>query len=180
MAVVSSQKMASALERALPISEDEYLHTSYHPDCDFVDGLVLERPLGQFDHANLQRILVGLFFVHGSAWGVLGLPEQRLRVRPGKYRVPDLLAVPANYDRSQQIVIAAPLLCIEIVSPDDRMPRILERCWEYCELGVPETWIFDPETKRVFIAKDHTLAEAFGTLQCGQIEIDPVSVFETM
>lgn len=170
----------ATLELALPISEEEYLSTSYHPDCDFVDGIVLERPLGQFDHANLQRILVGLFFVNGSAWGVLGLPEQRLRVRPGKYRVPDLLALPANYDRSQQIVTTAPLLCIEIVSPDDRMPRILERCWDYFELGVPETWIFDPETKRAFVARDHILAEAFGKLHCGAIEIDPASVFATL
>ena len=121
--------MATAIE--LPISEEQYLTTSYHPDCDFVDGFVLERPAGQFDHANLQRILVGLFFVNAKAWGVLGLPEQRLRVRAGtdraasKYRVPDLLALPLTYDRSRQIVQMAPLLCIEIVSPDDRMPRIL-------------------------------------------------------
>ena len=169
-----------ALAFDLRISEDEYLSTTYHPDCDFVDGLVLERPLGQFDHANLQTLLAAIFVNNRRTWNVLGLVEQRLRVRPGKYRVPDLLALPINYDRSQQVVTTAPLLCIEIVSPDDRMPRILERCWEYFELGVPETWIFDPESKRAFVATDHTLVESSGILRCGQIELDSVAVFEAL
>jgi Uma2 family endonuclease len=170
----SRQEMASAL--VLPISEEEYLHTSYSPDCDFVDGLVLERTLGQFDHSNLQRLLVGLFFLNEKKWAVLGLPEQRLRIRTGKYRVPDLLVVPLDYDRSP-IVVVAPLLCIEILSPDDRMPRILERCWEYNEIGVPESWIFDPETKKAFIAKDHAVTVAPDLLRCRQIEISCADLF---
>jgi hypothetical protein len=28
------------------VSVEEYLHTSYQPDCDYVDGEVLERNLG--------------------------------------------------------------------------------------------------------------------------------------
>ncbi len=172
--------MATKLLPDLPISEAEYLSTSYHPDCDFVDGIVLERPLGQFDHANLQTLLAAIFVNNRRAWNVLGLVEQRLRVRPGKYRVPDLLVLPADYDRSQQVVTVAPLLCIEIFSPDDRGARILERCWEYFELGVPETWLFDPETKRAFVTKDRTLTEASGKLHCGQVEIDPAALFATL
>jgi hypothetical protein len=33
----------------LPISVSEYLHTSYRPDCDYVDGVVEERNLGELD-----------------------------------------------------------------------------------------------------------------------------------
>jgi hypothetical protein len=33
------------------ISLEEYLHTSYHPDCDFVDDHIEERTLGESDHA---------------------------------------------------------------------------------------------------------------------------------
>ncbi len=170
--------MATIPNLVLPISEDEYLHTSYSPDCDYVDGIVLERNFGQFDHAFLQRFLAALFFNHEREWEVLGLPEQRLRVRPGKYGVPDLMALPLDYNRAQ-IVSIAPLLCIEILSPDDRMPRILERCWEYNELGVPETWIFDPETKRAFVGKDSTVTEmpACSILRCGKITISLMELF---
>jgi hypothetical protein len=34
-----------------PISLSDYLRTSFHPDCDFVDGEVVARILGEFEHA---------------------------------------------------------------------------------------------------------------------------------
>jgi len=169
--------MATALVPSI-ISEEEYLHTSYRPDCDFVDGLVLERNLGQFDHSLLQTFLASLFWINRKKWGVLGLVEQRLRFRRGKYRIPDILAVPLDYDRSQKVVSIAPLLCIEILSPEDRMPRILERCADYHALGVPETWIFDPETRQAFISKDLAVAQVTADfLRCGKIEISRDELF---
>ena len=43
----------------LPIDEPlvtvgEYLRTVYEPDCDYVDGRVEERNVGEFDHGLLQ------------------------------------------------------------------------------------------------------------------------------
>jgi hypothetical protein len=35
------------------ISIEEYLRTSYHPDCDYVDGEIQERNLGEREHARL-------------------------------------------------------------------------------------------------------------------------------
>jgi len=160
------------------ISEEQYLHTSYRPDCNFVDGVVLERNSGQFDHSFLQPLLTSPFWNNRKNWGVLGLVEQRLRVRRGKYRVPDVLAVPLDYDRSQKVAAIAPLLCIEILSPEDTMPRILERCADYHALGVPETWIFDPETKQAFIARDLTVKQVTADLlRCGKIEFNLDELF---
>ena len=36
------------------ISVEEYLATSYRPDCDYVDGRIEERNLGELDHSSLQ------------------------------------------------------------------------------------------------------------------------------
>ena len=36
------------------ISVAEYLNTSYRPDCDYVNGEVRERNLGEMEHARLQ------------------------------------------------------------------------------------------------------------------------------
>ncbi len=33
---------------ALLVSESEYLHTVYEPDCEFVDGEVIERNAGEY------------------------------------------------------------------------------------------------------------------------------------
>ncbi len=45
--------MATAVH--IPVSE--YLRTMYHPDCDYVDGEVLERNLGEQTHGLVQAAL---------------------------------------------------------------------------------------------------------------------------
>jgi hypothetical protein len=40
------------------ISVSEYLKTTYRPDCDFVDGRIEERNVGEHDHAALQAALI--------------------------------------------------------------------------------------------------------------------------
>ena len=163
------------------VSLEEYLHTTYRPDCDWIDGELRERNLGQFDHANLQTVLGGIFFLNQRKWKVRALTEQRLRITSKRYRVPDLLVVPADYDRSP-IVSIAPLLCIEILSPDDTIREIVERSEDYLSLGTPEVWIFDPAKKRAYVqsAKGLHEADAAGTLQCGAIEISLPELFQQL
>ena len=36
-------------------------------------------------------------------------------------------------------------LCIEILSPDDRISEVFANCEDYHAWGVPTTWILDPE-----------------------------------
>ena len=36
------------------ISVEEYLNTSYDPDVEFVDGVLVERNVGDEDHSNVQ------------------------------------------------------------------------------------------------------------------------------
>jgi Uma2 family endonuclease len=166
---------------AQAVSLEEYLHTTYRPDCDWVDGELRERNVGQFDHANLQRVLTGIFFINQTKWRVIALPEQRLRIGAQRYRVPDLLVVPADYDRSP-IVSIAPLLCIEILSPDDTIREIVERSEDYLSVGTPEVWIFDPAKKRVYVcsAKGLHEADAASALTCGSIEISLPELFQQL
>ena len=41
------------------VSLEDYLRTSYDPDCEYVDGRLLERNMGEPDHAGLQGLLIG-------------------------------------------------------------------------------------------------------------------------
>ena len=59
----------------LQISLGDYLRTSYHPDCDYVDGEVQERNLGEFDHAVAQAFLTSWFFQHRHDWSPQVLRE---------------------------------------------------------------------------------------------------------
>jgi hypothetical protein len=42
------------------LSLEEYLHTSYRPDCDFVDGQIEERNVGERERSVLQIAIGGL------------------------------------------------------------------------------------------------------------------------
>lgn len=41
----------------------EYLNTLYRPDCDYVNGEILERNLGEWDHNKLQNDVGQLFLL---------------------------------------------------------------------------------------------------------------------
>lgn len=67
-----------------------------------------------------------------------------------------------------------PFLCIEILSPDDRLSRVRERVDDYLKMGVPHVWVVDPGAK---VAYTITPAEGWrevkdGVLRTGQPTLD--------
>src|SRR5216684_5292998 len=81
------------------ISVEEYLATSYRPDCDYVDGRVEERNLGEWDHSSLQTRVAAYFFARRKEWGISVVVEQRVQVKPTRFRIPDVcvfLGTPAE------------------------------------------------------------------------------------
>ena len=135
--------------RAL-ISVEQYLRTSYRPDCDYVDGEVVERNLGEWDHGRLQGLLIRLLMNRYENEGIFVIPELRVQVKPTRFRIPDIcvtLGLPG-----EQILTKPPFLCIEILSPEDRMQRVQNRIDDFLEMGVPCVWVLDPQTKRACAA----------------------------
>jgi len=131
------------------VSVREYLSTSYEPDCDYVDGVVLERNLGERDHGELQRALIVYFHTRRKEWGVQVFPEQRVQVSPTRFRVPDICVV-TGPTPAEQIFTSPPFICIEILSPKDRLQPMQLRVRDYLEMGVPYVWILDPATHEAY------------------------------
>ena len=131
------------------ISVSEYLSTSYDPDCDYVDGEVLERCLGERDHSKIQRNFILYFGTRMRKWSVHVFPEQRVQVSPTRFRVPDVCVV-AGAEPDEQIFTKPPMLCIEILSPEDTMSRMMTRIEDYLAFGVPHVWVIDPSTRRAY------------------------------
>src|SRR5437764_8295390 len=99
------------------ISLDEYLNTSYDPDMEYVDGVLVERNVGDYLHSLVQRNLV--FALRRKYPHVKGLPELRSKTAETRYRIPDvcvLLAAPKT-----RYPVDAAFLVVEILSEDDRM-----------------------------------------------------------
>jgi len=127
------------------VSEKEYLETTYHPDCDFEDGVLIERNVGTTDHSWLQMALGAYFFRRRKQWNIHVYSEVRMRVRAGKYMIPDLCIVQGS-KATGPVIETPPLLTIEILSPDDRPLRVNERVRDELKFGVPFVWVIDPET----------------------------------
>ena len=86
-----------------------------------------------------------------------------------------VLPVAASYP---SVIEQPPLLCIDVASPDDRLPDIVIRAGDYLTLGVPVTWIFDPQTRQSFIYSDQGTVESFDpVLRHGHIELPIAELF---
>jgi Uma2 family endonuclease len=151
------------------ISVDDYLHTTYHPDCDYVDGVVEERNLGEVDH-GLAQLRLGHFFMGlFRQTGLLPITEVRMQVSRTRFRIPDVTVTRGKPD--EQILTKPPLLCIEILSPEDRVSRTNARIQEYLNFGVPVVWLVDPAERRVWIYRKNGIEEAHGSVNLDGTDI---------
>jgi Uma2 family endonuclease len=127
------------------IPVEEYLSTDYSPDCDFVDGVLEDRHVGERDHGLLQAAFIVWFHARRKELGIAVIPEQRVQVSPSRCRLPDVcvtLGLP-----NEQIYTTPPFLCIEILSPEDQTGRVLAKISDYLNFGVPYVWVIDPRKK---------------------------------
>jgi Uma2 family endonuclease len=127
------------------VSEEEYLHTSYDPECEFEDGVLTERTGGTWDHGKLQAALGAYFFKRRKAWNLHVLPAVLVRARAGKYMIPDLCVVEGPQP-SGRFLQTPPLVWIEILDPEDRPLRVNRRVQAVLESGARYVWVIDPET----------------------------------
>jgi Uma2 family endonuclease len=127
------------------VPEDEYLGTAYEPDCEYEDGVLIERNWGDRDHSWMQAALGSWFFHREKLWDIETFIALRHRIRKGKYMLPDICVV-RRPSPDEQIFTTPPLIWIEILSPEDRPIRVNEKIRQVLEFGVPNVWVIDPET----------------------------------
>jgi Uma2 family endonuclease len=131
------------------VSVNEYLHTSYRPDCDYVDGLVLERNVGERDHSALQMAISAYLYNRRRELNVQVFPEWRVQVAATRFRIPDICVI-LGQEPQEPILRSPPFICIEILSSEDRISRVQERVDDYLVFGVPYIWIIDPRSQKAF------------------------------
>jgi len=140
------------------VSLEEYLNTSYEPDMDFVDGVLVRRNAGTKQHATLQSIVAGYFRDLRHTHRVIALTEARMLVDPasGRHRIPDVLVLKIPFQRGR-VVTEVPLVVVEIQSPDDNFEDMVERCFDYEKHGAGTILIMDPDKRRSWIFEQGTL-----------------------
>jgi Uma2 family endonuclease len=126
---------------------DQYLgHAGdFEPDADYVDGEIELRPMGVYDHATWQQAIEQWFILHRALWNIRVRCELRVQVSATRYRVPDVVV----WDRSrptEQILTHPPIAVFEVLSPEDRMPRMTIKLADYERMGIPTIRVIDPAT----------------------------------
>jgi Uma2 family endonuclease len=140
------------------VSVEEYLRTSY-PDGDreYVDGEIVERNVGEIDHASLQtRIVFYLLSHYPQFWAAVAV---RVQVKSSRFRVPDVTLV-AGPRPAGKIVTAPPHLVVEVLSPDDRAGAVQEKIDDYLAFGIPYVLVVNPRTGRGYVHTTEAAREA--------------------
>jgi Uma2 family endonuclease len=133
------------------ISLDDYLRRNYENEreCEFVDGLLEERTGGQTSHALLHVEAAAWFHRHRFEWNICCAMSYSMWVSPTRIRVPDLVVM--SDQLREEIRITPPLLCVEILAPEDDRQRLLPRLDDMLSMGVQNLWLLDPIERTAFV-----------------------------
>ena len=136
-------------------SDEAYLWLTDHTNrlIEFSDGCVQELPMPTSIHQLVLAFLFRLFDDYLiPRGGVVAFSALRLRIRPGKFREPDLLLLLSRKDpRFQNRFWMGADLVVEVVSPDDPDRDLVEKRADYAEAGISEYWIADPRDATITV-----------------------------
>jgi Uma2 family endonuclease len=159
------------------VSVEDYLNTSYSPDMEYVDGVLVERNVGEWQHSLIQGNVI--FRLRQKYPSVKVLPSVTSKVTETRYRVPDV-AVTLRMPEGR-FITEAPFIAIEILSEEDRVTRLIEKLKEYAAMGVPNIWVFDPRLKQMLVFHGNSLQEIEGdTISTGEprLELTREEIFQ--
>jgi Uma2 family endonuclease len=129
------------------ITAEQYLHTTFEHDAEFVRGEIVERSMPTYLHGRIQAMLSSLFEAVRSPHRLFPCSEVRMKLAPDVYRIPDVAVF--VQPPGEVVPDRAPLVVVEILSPDDRHHDLMEKLEEYRVWGVPNIWVVDPISKRL-------------------------------
>lgn len=166
------------------VSVDEYINTSYHPDVEFVDGVLVEKGMPTVFHQLLSAILLVWFRNYEKEFRIKALADVRTQITErARYRLPDVMVytTPAPITR---IMTRVADVVIEILSPDDKQSEILARFRDYEVLGVSHLVHLDPENFIAWRYREGSLIKTdFSTLSLPgrpDLPFDSIAIFEQM
>ena len=155
-----------------PIAIGQYLHTAYEPDAEYVDGEIEERAVGEFDHGRWQSAIQKWFLLREEEWRVWVQPEQRVQVSPSRFRVPDVSLIDRDLPR-EQIITYPPIAVFEVLSPEDRVPRMLVKLQDYDTMGIRNIFLADPQDSSAWRFRQGKLVQAeSGVLEASRCTVD--------
>ena len=145
------------LPRQGNFTEEQYLALTDHMTrlVEFTDGYLERLPMPTTKHQRILAFLYRLFFQWlASRGGLVVFAPLRLRIRSGKFREPDLLALcNAEDPRCQDRFWTGADLVLEVVSADKPKRDLVDKRHDYAEGRVPEYWMVNPKDETISVLR---------------------------
>lgn len=158
---------------------EEDLLRAPKPICELIDGVLVEKAMGDFESFLGQHVarLIGNH-VEAAKLGVVLGESGYIRITVDQVRAPDATFVPwsefpdGEVPQNEAFWSVAPGLIVEVLSPGNTKSEIDRKLNEFFSVGCKLAWVIDPRKKT---AKVYTSAKKFkeldetGTLEGGKV-----------
>ncbi len=129
----------------LSLEEFHRLYDGEKPNYEYWFGEAIQKPRATSLHGALQFVL--MMFLRTRGWIVA--PEVTLKLVADAEPVPDVIA---SRERLSGPYPTKPVgICIEILSPQDRLKKTIEKGKHYLNWGVPHVWIIEPQSRTAWM-----------------------------
>ncbi len=157
----------------ISLEEFHRLYNGAKPYHEYWFGEALPKAMPTLLHSAFQVALILILARRG--WKVYS--ELTLKLSSEAELVPDVTATRKHFAGPYPTQPVE--LCIEILSPDDRLKQTIEKGKRYLQWGVGIVWIIDPEARKVMVQTSETPEGAWieegGTLPTGEADQIPVA-----
>lgn len=160
-----------------PVPIADYLARTTDPDCDYVDGHLMDRHTGEIEHGEAQgRTYAYVLLNTRGFWAGV---EIRVQVRADRFRVPDVVVVRGGRPDGR-VITAPPEVAVEVLSPEDRAADLQAKIDDYLQFGISTVWVVDPERQRGWIYTTEGAREVLDGLllnDAGDLRVPLCAVF---
>ncbi len=124
----------------LTLEEFRTRYAGEKPSYEYWFGEAVQKSVGTWLHGVLQIILCE--FLRRA--GYKSSPEVELRIDQNWQPKPDVVGAISTENPYPTLPVD---VVAEILSPEDKMTRVFEKCRQYERIGIPKIFVFDPESK---------------------------------
>ncbi len=136
-----------------PVTVEEYLRTEYEPRCEYLDGVLKPKAMGDRKHSRLQALLISYLMSQEEHYSFLTQPELHSRVTPTRFRISDVCVLTSPPSDGRYATVDAPaLFTVEIVSEGEPWSDTRDKFQDHLAMGVRTVIIADPTNKTVMLA----------------------------
>src|SRR6185437_2956334 len=156
--------MAAAIDR-LSLAEFQLKYGHSDQAYEYWRGKAIPKAMPTWIHGFLQSLISRLLTEAGYKAG----SEIDLRIDPDAIPRPDVIATKGRLEHPYPT--KAVEVVVEILSSDDPMPYVLQKCNAYQEWGFEFIYLVDPESRKVYRWTGDALetVTALATISAGRI-----------